>query len=334
MSPNANRTGGHRALRILSRILLFAISLIFTCLLVFLALEALPGDAATQRLGLQATPERVAELTQQYGLDKPVLYRFVLWCAHALQGDFGTVLASGLPVADAMVGPLARTGVIFAISLVLVIVVGTAGGIFAGLHGGKAADKIVSTLALAVVGTPEFVVGFFLILVFATQLGWFPAVSLLPVGSGSMFDKPIIMVLPIVTPTVSTFSTVISLIGACTLVRPVRAVVERENQTLHVESARLSGLPERRVIVKNLLPGIIAPVAQSAASVVPYLIGGTVIIESLFSFPGLGTLLVNAVLNREPDLLMACSAVVIAVSLAAFWIADGLGRGRSREIEA
>ncbi len=140
-----------------------------------------------------------------------------------------------------------------------------------------------------------------------------------------MFDKPIIMVLPIVA---------ISLIGACTLVRPVRAVVERENQTLHVESARLSGLPERRVIVKNLLPGIIAPVAQSAASVVPYLIGGTVIIESLFSFPGLGTLLVNAVLNREPDLLMACSAVVIAVSLAAFWIADGLGRGRSREIEA
>ena len=317
MSPNANRTGGHRALRILSRILLFAISLIFTCLLVFLALEALPGDAATQRLGLQATPERVAELTQQYGLDKPVLYRFVLWCAHALQGDFGTVLASGLPVADAMVGPLARTGVIFAISLVLVIVVGTAGGM--------AADKIVSTLALAVVGTPEFVVGLFLILVFATQLGWFPAVSLLPVGSGSMFDKPIIMVLPIVA---------ISLIGACTLVRPVRAVVERENQTLHVESARLSGLPERRVIVKNLLPGIIAPVAQSAASVVPYLIGGTVIIESLFSFPGLGTLLVNAVLNREPDLLMACSAVVIAVSLAAFWIADGLGRGRSREIEA
>ena len=80
-----------------------------------------------------------------------------------------------------------------------------------------------------------------------------------------MFDKPIIMVLPIVA---------ISLIGACTLVRPVRAVVERENQTLHVESARLSGLPERRVIVKNLLPGIIAPVAQSAASVVPYLLGG------------------------------------------------------------
>lgn len=88
------------------------------------------------------------------------------------------------------------------------------------------------------------------------------------------------------------------------------------------------------MIVKNLLPGIVAPVAQSAASVVPYLIGGTVIIESLFSFPGLGTLLVNAVLNREPDLLMACSTVVIAVSLAAFWIADGLGRRRSHEIEA
>ena len=133
-----------------------------------------------------------------------------------------------------MVGPLARTGVIFAISLVLVIVVGTAGGIFAGLHGGKAADKIVSTLALAVVGTPEFVVGFFLILVFATQLGWFPAVSLLPLGvldvrqahhHGASHRRHI-------------------LIGACTLVRPVRAVVERENQTLHVESARLSGLPE------------------------------------------------------------------------------------------
>lgn len=312
-------------LRALSRVLLFAVSLVFTCLLVFLALEALPGDAATQRLGLQATPERVEELTQQYGLDKPVLYRFALWCVHALQGDFGTVLASGLPVTEAMAGPLMRTGVIFAISLIFVIAIGTAGGIFAGLHGGRAVDRIVSTLALAVVGTPEFIIGFFLILVFATQLGWFPAVSLLPVGSGSMFDKPIVMVLPVVA---------ISLIGACTLVRPVRAVVEKENQTLHVESARLSGLPERKVVIKNLLPGIVAPIAQSTAAVVPYLIGGTVIIESLFSFPGLGTLLVNAVLNREPDLLMACSAVVVAISLAAFWIADEMGRWQPHEIEA
>ena len=292
----------------------------------FLALEALPGDAATQRLGLQATPERVAELTQQYGLDKPVLYRFVLWCAHALQGDFGTVLASGLPVADAMVGPLARTGVIFAISLVLVIVVGTAGGIFAGLHGGKAADKIVSTLALAVVGTPEFVVGFFLILVFATQLGWFPAVSLLARrerldvrqahhhGASHRRHIPHRVLAPLCA----------------------RCAPWSSGRTRRFMSNRPDFLVCRkgRVIVKNLLPGIVAPVAQSAASVVPYLIGGTVIIESLFSFPGLGTLLVNAVLNREPDLLMACSAVVIAVSLAAFWIADGLGRRRSHEIEA
>ena len=280
MSPNADRTGGHRALRILSRILLFAISLIFTCLLVFLALEALPGDAATQRLGLQATPERVAELTQQYGLDKPVLYRFVLWCAHALQGDFGTVLASGLPVADAMVGPLARTGVIFAISLVLVIVVGTAGGIFAGLHGGKAADKIVSTLALAVVGTPEFVVGFFLILVFATQLGWFPAVSLLPVGSGSMFDKPIIMVLPIVA---------ISLIGVLHPCAPGarRGRAGEPNASCRIGptfwSAGKKG-DRQKPLARNRRP----PLRSRRLRSYLILLAARSSLNPLFSFPGLG----------------------------------------------
>lgn len=317
MSGNAARRARKRgAVRILSRVALFALSLLFTCFLVFLALEALPGNAATQRLGLQATPDRVAELAAEYGLDEPVLYRFGAWIVNALQGDFGTVLSSGLPVADALVGPVSRTAMLFAISLIVVITVGLAGGLCAGLHSGKAVDKAVSAMSLVVVGTPEFVIGLLMVTIFATALHWFPAVSLLPTDGGSLFEKPIIMVLPIAA---------ISLIGACTLIRPVRAVVEQENKALHVEAARLSGLGERLVVLRHLLPGVVAPVAQSVASVVPYLIGGTVIIESLFSFPGLGTLLVNAVLNREPDLLMASSAVVIAVSLAAYWIADALG---------
>lgn len=305
------RVGG----RVLGRLAAFAAMLVVACLLVFLALDLLPGDAATQQLGLTATADQIRELAHRYGLDVPVFERFVAWGIDALHGDLGTVLASGRPVAAAMAGPLSRTAVIFCVGLAGVSVIGVALGALAGMRAGRVADRALSGVALLLRSIPEFIVGVVLVFVLATTLHMLPAVSLMPVG-GSAFDDPKIFVLPTLC---------VLIVGTSCVVRPVRAIVARQNQTHAVEAARLAGLSQARVIVRHVLPSCAAPIAQVLAGVVPYLVGGTVVIERVFNFPGLGSLMVGAVQGREPNVLMGCALVMLGVSLAAYWVADLLG---------
>lgn len=307
------RVGG----RVLARLAAFAAMLVLACLLVFLALDVLPGDAATQQLGLTATSEQIRELAHTYGLDAPVLERFAAWAIDALHGDLGVVLAGGRPVSAAMAGPLSRTAVVFGVSLAGVAVLGVALGTAAGLHANRPVDRVLSAGALVLRSIPEFIVGVVLVFVLATTLHLLPAVSLMPVG-GSAFDDPKIFVLPIVS---------VLVVGVSSIVRPVRAIVARQNQSHAVEAARLAGLSGARVVARHVLPQCAAPLAQVLAGVVPYLIGGTVVIERVFNFPGLGSMMVGAVQGREPNVLMACALVMVGVSLAAFWVADLLGKG-------
>lgn len=324
-SPLSGQRAGayaRREARILAHILKFALLLLLACFLVFAALDLLPGNAAIQTLGFNGTTEQIEALARQWGLDAPLFERFASWLVGALSGDFGQVLSTGKPVAEAMAGPLARTAVLFAASFAATCVLGVALGTAAGLAAGRAPDRIVSTAALVVRSLPEFIVAVLLMFVLATELGLLPAVSLIPVGRDA-FDDPSIFVLPIIAMT---------FVGTSSVVRPVRAVVQRENQSLHVEATRLAGVGEARVVLRHVLPACAAPIAQALAQVVPYLVGGAVVVESVFSFPGLGTMLVSAVMDREPNVLMACALVMITVSLAAFWAADLLGGGyRGRE---
>ena len=263
-APRASRASRTPRLAALARALLGALGslvayaglLVAACLLVFLALDLLPGNAATQQLGLTATAEQVQALAHSYGLDLPVLERFVAWGADALHGDLGVALSGGRPVAAAMAGPLLRTAVMFCASFVLVALVGGGLGVAAGLRAGRPLDRAASAGALVVRGLPEFVVGIFLVYAFATTLHLLPAVSLVPVG-GSAFDDPKIFVLPVAT---------MSVVGASCVVRPVRAVVAAANQAPDVEAARLAGVGEARVVARHLLPRCVAPAAQVLAT--------------------------------------------------------------------
>lgn len=303
-----------RAARAAMVILKFAVYLLAACFLVFCALDLLPGNAATQQLGFTGTTEQIQALMHEWGLDLPLIERFASWLTGAASGDLGEVFATGRPVADALIGPLSRTAAMFCLAFLAVAIVGTGLGVLAGLRSGRASDRAVSTAALIVRSMPEFVVALVLVLVFATCLKVLPAVSLAPVGA-SAFSAPEIFVLPTAS---------IALVGMSSVIRPVRAVVARENAEPYVEAARLAGVPERRVVLRHLLPSCAAPIAQALASVVPYLIGGAVIVECVFNFPGIGTLMVSAVQNREPNVLMACTLVMVSVSLVAYWLADAL----------
>lgn len=288
------------------------------CLIVFLALDVLPGDAVS---GRPSTAEQAAQFRQQYGLDRPVLVRFADWVTGLASGDLGTVLVTGAPVAEVIGVPLARTVALLLVSGVGVVVVGIGGGVLAGLREGRTPDRVLSFGALAVICTPEFVVGTTLVLVFAVALRWLPAVSLIPPG-GTVWTDPVIVVLPAAS---------IMFVGSGVLLRQVRSVVQRQNRTVHVESARLAGLAESRVVFRHVLPGAAAPIGQAVAAVVPYLVSGSVVIETVFGFPGLGSLLVQSVRTREPELLMACAMITVTVTVIAYTLADVSADTRDRE---
>ncbi|GAB3617420.1 ABC transporter permease [Okibacterium endophyticum] len=299
-----------------SHIVTWGATVLAVCFLIVVVVDLLPGDAASGQLGPRATPEALATLREQYGLNRPVVLRFAEWLGGLFRGDFGSVLSTGQPVAELLAGPLSRSAMLLLIAGIGIIVVGIGGGILVGVHAGTGADRMVSALALAVICAPEFVIGTLLVLVFSTGLGVLPAVSLLPVAGG-VWERPEILVLPCLS---------IVLIGSAVLVRQVRAITAQQAARPHVEAARLSGLPETRVLTRHLLPGAAPAILQSAAAVVPYLIGGTVVIERVFSFPGLGGALVAGVSKREPDVLMACVLVIVALTLLAYFLADIRGR--------
>lgn len=295
------------------------VTLTVVVVVVYLVLAVLPGDAASQRLGMDATPEALARLRHEYGLDRPVSERLASWAGGiVLHGDWGTVHGTGRPVLGQLTVALSRTVLVMVLALVGILVVGVGGGITAGVRAGSRTDRFFRLSALLVLCTPEFVLGTLLILLFATWLKLLPAVSLVPVN-GTVLDRPQILVLPVLT---------ITLLGSAMLLRQVRAIVARQADAPHVEAARLSGLPGARVLWRHLLPGAWSPVLQSVAAAVPYLLGGAVVVEQVFGFPGLGSLMVDSVTKREPDLLMGCVIVVVGVSLAAYRLADAVSSRR------
>jgi peptide/nickel transport system permease protein len=280
--------------------------------LIFVALGLLPGDAATQRLGSDATPEALAALRESYGLDRPLPVRLWEWFTALATGDLGRTLVTDMPIGPMVASGLGRTAVLAGLAAIGIVVLGWGGAIAAGTRPGSRTDRILSSAALGVLCTPEFVVATMAVLVFASFLGWLPAVSLVPAGGG-VFDKPQILVLPVLT---------IAVVGSGTLLRLVRPVIARQSGAAHVEAARLAGLSPARVLWRHLLPGALGPAMQASAMLVPYVVGGTVIVERAFAYPGLGSVLVQAVGNREPGLLMACSLVIVSVTVVAYRMAD------------
>lgn len=300
------------AMRILLSVISFVVLVVLVNFILFVLLDLLPGNAASQALGFTGTTDSIAVLTHQWGLDAPVLDRFITWGSGVVTGNLGTILGTNKPVAEALAGPFSRTAVMFAASFIITTIAGVGLGIFAGLHAKRPSDRAVSTLSLVIISLPEFIIAIMLVFFLANTFKLLPAVSLMPVG-GSAFSTPIIFVLPVVT---------MSLMGTASMVRNVRPVVAQESQSLHVESAYLAGVSTWRIVWRHVLPGCLSPIAQSLAKAVPYLIGGTAVIETVFNFPGMGSLLVNSVKTREPNMVMACALIMTTLSLFAFWGAD------------
>lgn len=289
-----------------------AVVLLAVSALLFAAVDLLPGDVATHVLGQSATPERVAALREQLDLGDPAPLRYLRWLGDLLTGDLGTTATSGRTVADVVGDRLANTALLGGLAFLAMAVTAVGLGTAAGRRAGSAADTALSAAAVVAVSLPEFVVAGLLVAGVALGLGWFPAVSLVPAGTTPL-DRPEILVLPVLA---------LAVVGGAFGARLVRAVVADAARSPHVEAARLAGLPERVVVRRHLLPPAAGPIAQVLAFMVPYLVGGTVVVERVFSYPGLGSLLVEQVRARDAPVVLAVGLVIAAAVVVAFAIAD------------
>ncbi len=291
-----------------------AVALLVSMVL-FAAVELLPGDAATTILGQNATPERVDALRADLRLDEGVVSRYSSWIGGVVQGDLGTSVVSQRPVWSVIETPARNSLILGAVAFSWMALVAVGLGVLGGRNPGGRADRLTTTATSTVASVPDFVMGGLLIVVFATWIDLFPSVSLVPVGE-SPLDDPIILVLPAAT---------LALVGGSFGARLIRAVVADAAVTPHVDAAVLAGLPEHRVILRHLLPTVVAPVAQVLASLVPYAVGGAIVVERLFGYPGVGAALVDQLAARDVTVVEAIGLLLTGVVLAALYLADVVG---------
>jgi len=286
--------------------------------LIFLATNALPGDVAQVVLGKSATPASVSQLRTDLGLDEPLVERYGTWLAGAVQGDLGQSAvrrAQGVPdapISEIIGTPLRNSFVLALITMALLVPLSLLLGTLAAVRAGRATDYGVSYGALVLGALPEFVLGTFLILIFFSQLDLLPPVALVPPGA-SPLANPDALVLPVLT-----------LLGVSLAfcARQVRAGVIQALRQDYVMMARLGGLRERRVLWRYALRNALGPTVQTFALSILYLFGGIIVVESLFAYPGIGQLLVQAVSTRDVTLVQGITLVLAAIYIAVNIVAD------------
>jgi peptide/nickel transport system permease protein len=285
---------------------------------VFVAVEILPGDAAGSTLGRGASEAAIAARRAELGLDQPLAIRFLRWMTALPTGDLG-VSARGEQVSGIIARNFPHTLLLAGLAMVVTILVALALGTVAAIRPGSGLDRLISTSATMVFALPEFVVAGFLVLVFALWLGMLPAVTV------TSFDgavAPAMLVLPVL-------ALAVPQIGWNT--RIVRGALLDEARAPHVESAIIDGLPTRQVMLRHVLPGALPTIAAGAATSVGILLGGAVVVETIFNYPGIGSILAGAVRDRDAPLVAAVVAVAgaaIAVVLLAADLVRAWATGR------
>jgi len=300
------------------RVLTGLLTLLVVSLLIFLATNILPGNVAVVVLGKNATPEHVQRLDAALHINGSVATRYFRWLGDAVQGNFGRSAVaeaegrSNSAVSSAIGEPLRNSFVLAAITTLLLIPLTLVLGALAGIRAGKKTDHAISLPALVLGGLPEFVTGTLLIYVFFNLLHWLPPVALLSPGE-SPLANPEALVLPVLT------LLAVSVGGG---VRQVRAGMAEVLQQDYVRFARLNGIAEARVLRRYALRNALAPSVQIIAQNLQYLVGGIIIVESVFAYPGVGTYLVNAVTSRDVIAVQAASVILAALYILINLVAD------------
>jgi peptide/nickel transport system permease protein len=298
---------------LLKRILLGLLTLLLVSVVVFAATQALPGNAARAILGRNATPERLAALSRQLHLDRSLVSQYTSWLGGLVRGHLGTSAATQQPVGQLLSGRLLNSGFLIALSAIVAVPLAIGLGVWMAVRRDHPSDHILSAGTLVLAALPEFVIGLGLVLLLATNVSHvLPAVSLIPPGDHA-WNVIKVVVLPAAT-----------LVLAVTpyISRIMRASMVEVLESDYVTMARLKGLSNRTVVWRHAVPNAIVPAIQVSALQLAYMAGGVVLVEFVFSYPGIGSELVDAVGNRDIPVVQALVVIIAAVYVVVNLIAD------------
>lgn len=297
---------------VLKRLALGVLTIIVISLLIFVGVEALPGDLATAVLGQEATPETVAAFRKELKLDLPPHERYVAWLGAFLKGDLGNSLANKRPVADLIGWRFANTMFLASTAAVISVPIAILLGLLAALYRGTWFDNAISTSTLSLISFPEFFIAYILIALLAVQAIIFPSISAIN-DQMTFWQKIHAIILPSLT---------LTFIVTAHMMRQTRAAIINVLASSYIEMASLKGLKRMRVIVVHAFPNALSPVINVVAINLAYLIVGVVIVEVVFVYPGLGQLLVDSVSKRDIPVVQASGLIFAAVYVSLNLLAD------------
>ncbi|WP_319412322.1 ABC transporter permease [uncultured Cohaesibacter sp.] len=300
------------AANILRRLLLSFVLLWAVTVMIFIGVEALPGDFATTYLGQSATPEAVANIRSELGLDQPLLTRYVSWLGDAVSGDFGHSWASGKSVSEQIGKRLGNSLFLAFFAAIVAVPLSVGLGLVAVRYRNRIPDKIINIVSLAAVSLPEFFVGYLLIMVFVVTYPTAIFPSTVYEGM-DFFTRLEAITLPVAT---------LVLVVLAHMMRMTRAAIIQVMSSPYMETAELKGLDGLRIIVKHAAPNALAPIINVVALNLAYLIVGVVVVEVVFVYPGMGQYMVDAVTVRDLPVVQACGLIFATIYIALNMTAD------------
>ncbi len=297
---------------IAERLGVMLVTLVIVSFTVFAATQLLPGDVAQILLGQAATPEAVAGLREAMGLNEPAIPRYFNWLIGLTQGDFGLSYVTREPIADLIAGRLQNTLRLAAITTLISVPLALSLGILAALYQGTKFDRVVSTATVMIISVPEFMVATLAVLIFAVYLKWLPALSYANEVT-SLWQLLKTFAMPVIT---------LTFVIAAQMIRMSRAAVIETLNTPYCEMALLKGASRRRTVLIHALPNALGPIANAVALSLSYLLGGVIIVETIFNYPGIAKLMVDAVATRDLPLVQSCAMIFCFGYLMLIMLAD------------
>ncbi|EBA16592.1 peptide/nickel/opine uptake family ABC transporter, permease protein [Roseobacter sp. SK209-2-6] len=294
------------------RIALGLILLFLVSALIFAGTVILPGDVAQSILGQSATPEALANLRKDLGLNEPALQRYFNWLGGAITGDLGTSLTSGADITESIGKRLSNTLFLAFWAAVVAVPLAIFLGLLAVRFKDRWPDKAISAVTLASISIPEFLIGYVLMYLIAVKMRWFPSVAMIN-DSMTLGEKLSSIALPVA---------VLTLVVLAHMMRMTRAAILNVMQSAYIETAELKGLNGFQVIYRHAFPNAIAPIVNVVMLNLAYLVVGVVVIEVVFVYPGMGQYLVDHVSKRDVPVVQACGLIFAAVYIGLNMIAD------------
>ena len=272
--------------------------------IIFMLVEIMPGDVAQMILGQSATPEAVSALREARGLNDPVLQRYFRWVGGVVTGDLGdSIYMQGVSINSILWRRVGHSMVLALTAFLISVPTSMFFGVLAGVKENKPTDSIVSFFGLATMALPEFVSGVFLITIFGVQLKWLPIVSVIPIGE-SLFSNLEILIMPALSVTFVMFGYIS---------RMQRSSMIQVMHSDYVRAAVLKGMPRKYVIYRHALKNALLPTITIIGMNMGWLFGGLVVVETLFGFPGMGSLLMTAIKTRDVPLIEACVLLITVI---------------------